>query len=88
MQIALDEECRTQCRISIETRTSAYHVRTGDYPEEQLSVYLTVRRYGSLDPGETYLKAVERLSELAQDLVENYVVDQILLPLQQTIAIK
>ena len=46
IQIGLDEECRVQCRMSIETRTSAYHVRTGDFPEEQLSVYLTARRYG------------------------------------------
>ena len=48
IQFALDEECRTQCRLSIETRTSAYHVRTKEFPEEQLSVYFTARRYGSL----------------------------------------
>lgn len=88
IQIALDEDCRTQCRVSIETRTSAYHVRTGEYPEEQLSVYLTVRRYGSLDPGETYVKAMNRLANVCQDLVDNYVVEHILRPLQQTIAIK
>ena len=53
LQLALDEDCRTQCRLSVETRTGAYHVRTRDFPEEQLSVYFTTRRYGSLDPGET-----------------------------------
>ena len=46
IQLALDEDCRLQARLSVETRTSAYHVRTGDFPEEQLSVYLTARRYG------------------------------------------
>ena len=46
--LALDEDCRVQCRLSVETRTNAYQVRTGDYPEEQLSVYLTARQYGSL----------------------------------------
>ena len=55
IQFALDEECRTQCRLSIETRTSAYHVRTKEFPEEQLSVYFTARRYGSLD-GERNLR--------------------------------
>ena len=43
LTVALDEECRTQFRLSVETRTSAYQVRTGDYPDEQLSVYVTAR---------------------------------------------
>jgi hypothetical protein len=88
LQLALDDDCRLQCRLSFETRTNAYHVRTTDYPEEQLSVYFTVRRYGSLNPGDTYVAAMERMTELCQELVNNYVVDSVLLPLQRTIAIK
>ena len=88
LQLALDADCRTQCRLSVETRTTAYHVRMGDYPEEQLSVYLTARRYGSLDPGETYVQAMLRLTEICRELVENYVIDNVLRPLQQAIAIK
>src|SRR4029078_7008553 len=48
IQFALDEDCRTQCRLSIKPRTSAYHMRVKEFPEEQLSVYFTARRYGSL----------------------------------------
>ena len=88
IQLALDSECRTQCRISFETRTTAYHVRTGEYPEEQLSVYVTARRYGSLDPDETYVSAMKRLADVCNDLVENYMIENVLQPLQQTIAIK
>ena len=88
LQLALDVDCRIQCRLSIETRTSAYHIRTAEYPEEQLSVYLTARRYGSLDAGETYTSAMERLTRVCQDLVDNYVIDNVLRPLQQTIAIQ
>jgi hypothetical protein len=88
LQLALDTDCRTQCRLSVETRTTAYHVRTGEYPEEQLSVYLTARRYGSLDAGETYVSAMRRLHEICRDLVDNYVIENVLRPLQQTIAIK
>lgn len=88
IQLALDDECRIQCRVSIETRTSAYNVRTGDFPEEQLSVYLTARRYGSLDPGETFVSALERLTEVCREMVDGYLVDQVLRPLQQAIAIK
>ncbi|MCH2124394.1 MAG: hypothetical protein MK165_06355 [Pirellulaceae bacterium] len=88
LQMAFDVDCRIQCRLSIETRTSAYHIRTGEYPEEQLSVYFTARRYGSLDPDETFGSAMDRLVELCHELIDGHVVENILLPLQQTIAIK
>ena len=38
--------------------------------------------------GETYVDAMERLAEISRDLVSGYVVDNILRPLQETIAIK
>lgn len=88
LQLSLDADCRTQCRLSVEPRTSAYHVRTGDYPEEQLSVYLTTRRYGSLDPGETYVSAMRRLAETCLELVDGYIAESVLRPLQQAIAMK
>jgi hypothetical protein len=88
IQLAFDNECRTQCRLGVETRTSAYHIRTGEFPEEQLSVYLTARRYGSLEPGETFVDAMNRLANLCKDLVDNYVVENVLRPLQQAIAIR
>lgn len=88
IQFALDEDCKTQCRVSFETRTTAYQIRTADYPEDQLSVYLTVRRYESLSPGESYVKEFDRLSSLCRDLVDGYLIENILRPLQQTISLK
>lgn len=88
LQLALDSECRSQMRISVESRTSAYHVRTGEFPAEQISVYLTARRYGGLDPGETYVSVLNRLADQAREIVDNFVVDQVLRPLQQAIAIR
>ncbi len=86
--ISLDEECRTQCRVSLETRTNAYQVRTGEFPEEQLSVYVTARQYGSLGPDTTYIKTLERLTGVCHDVVQNYVIEQVLRPLARTIALK
>lgn len=86
--LALDEECRLQCRLSIETRTNAYQVRTGDFPEEQLSVYLTARQYGSLRPDLTFVAALDQLSHICHDMVDTYVVDNVLRPLARTIALK
>lgn len=88
LQLALDDECRTQCRVSFETRTSAYHVRTGDFPEDQLSVYLTVRRYASLEQDRDYASEFDRLAALCQEIADGYLVTKILRPLQQTIALK
>jgi hypothetical protein len=85
---AFDEECRTQCRVSIEPRTNAYQVRTGEYnAEDQLSVYVTARQYGSLDAGNSYVETLQRLTKICRDVVEDYVVDAILQPLARTISL-
>jgi hypothetical protein len=86
--LSLDDECRTQCRLSIETRTNAYQIRTGEYPEEQLSVYVTARQYGSLGPKMTYIDALEQLTKVCVEVVDHYVVDFVLQPLARTIALK
>jgi len=88
LTLALDEDCRTQVRIGTESRTNAFQVRTGDFAEEQLSVYVTARQYGSLDPGTSYVEALERLAGIAREVVENCVVEQILRPLARTISLK
>jgi len=88
MTIALDDSCRLQGRLMVETRTNAYHVRRGDYPEEQISVYFTVRQYGSLPPGVTYEETLHKLREHNDRLLGQHVVDQILRPLAQAISAK
>ena len=88
LTIALDEDCRVQVRVSTETRTNAFQVRTGEFAEEQLSVYVTARQYGSLDPQTTYVAAMDRLAQLAQEVVDTCVVEQILRPLARTIALR
>ena len=88
LQFALDEDCRTQCRVSFETRTTAYQIRTGDFGEEPLSVYLTIRRYDSLETDENYADELRRLSAFGQDLVNDYLVPNVLRPLQQAISLR
>lgn len=88
LQFALDQECKTQCRVSFETRSSAYQVRTGEYGDQALSVYLTVRRYASLGVDEELSSELRRLSGIAERLVNEYLVENVLQPLQKTIALK
>lgn len=86
--IALDEECRLQCRLSMETRTNAYQIRTGDFPEDQLSVYVTARQYGSLRSDTNFSQTLDKLLRICQEMIENHVIDHVLRPLARTIALK
>lgn len=84
--IALDEGCCLQARISIETRSSSYQVRTGQYDDEPISVYFTVRRY----PGQgSLIQLAEAFTEqvnVCEDLVQRIVIPQILQPIASAIA--
>jgi hypothetical protein len=86
--LSLDEGCRLQCRLSIETRTNAYQIRTGEYPEEQISVYFTVRQYWGTGPERSFLDSFRRQREIGEDMVQNRVIPRIIRPLAQVIASK
>jgi hypothetical protein len=88
LTVALEDECRVQFRVSMETRTNAYQVRTGDFPEEQLSVYVTARQYGSLSPEKTYVETLHRLQKICEEMIETHVIERILDPLARTISMK
>lgn len=46
IMVSLSEDCRRQARISFESRTGAYQLRSGKFKEEdQLSLYLCIRQY-------------------------------------------
>jgi hypothetical protein len=88
IQFTLDEECATQVRLNFESRTTGFHVRTGDFGEEQLSVYLTVRRFDSLRPKEDFAVELSRLADVGCGLLDEHIIDNVLKPLQQAIAAK
>ncbi len=84
--IALDEECATQARLSIETRSNSYQVRTGQYEPEPISVYFTVRRYPSpgkvLDLDATF----RRQCEMCEDLTWRVVIPNVIEPIAAAIS--
>lgn len=88
LTFALDDDCRTQCRISVETRTTPYHIRTREYPEEQLSVYVTARQYGSLGVNMSFVETLDHLSKVCYDMIERHVIEHVLQPLARAIALK
>ena len=72
----------------VETRTNAYQIRTGEFQDEQVSVYVTARQYGSLSNGSTFVEIIDRLARICREVVDGYVVDSVLQPLARAIALQ
>jgi hypothetical protein len=88
MMVALDESARLQARVWVESRTSNYELRTGQYNEAPITVYFLVHQDWGKNPHKDYVTAYRHQRQLAQELVDNHVLPGILLPLHQTISIK
>jgi hypothetical protein len=86
--IAMDDHCRLQCRLSIETRTNAYQIRTGDFHDDQLSVYFTVRQYWGFGPKLTFIESFAKQRKVGEELVESHILPNVVRPLAQAISAK
>ena len=84
--VALSEDCRLQARIDIVTRTNSYQVRTGDYSDEVISVYLIIRRYWGDRPKESMSTLFTEMAERADQLCTQYIVPRVLRPISSAIA--
>lgn len=85
--ISLSDDCRTQLRLSIEARTSAYEIRNRKFKEnEPISLYMTVRQYPKpdekFDPAESFAMQCR----LAQDLMAEKIIPNFVTPLTSAIA--
>jgi hypothetical protein len=84
--IALDESCSLQARLSVETRSSSYQVRTGNYEDDPITVYLTIRQYPR--PGQL-IKLQDSFTaqcEFCEDVASRIVVPNIIQPICAAIA--
>jgi len=88
MMVTLDDDGRLQARLWIETRTSAQQVQSGNFNEMPIRVYFQLHQEWSRQPFKSFSEAYWHRRRLAQELVESHVLPGILLPLQQTIAMR
>ena len=73
--IGLSDDCRLQARISLESRTNAYQIRTGKFKEEdQLSLYLSIRQYP--DPATKFSSKQSYVNQ--RELCEELMVDRVI----------
>jgi hypothetical protein len=88
MMMALDDACQLQCRLSVETRTSAYQVRTGNFPEAPVSVYFTVRQFWGRQPFKTFAESYHNQRRVLDELANSYLIPNVVGPLAKTIGAK
>lgn len=87
LMMALDDGCQLQARLSVETRTTSYQVRSGTFPEAPISVYFTVRQqWGGRPPFKTFADSYRNQRRVLDELAAGYVVPHVITPLQRAIA--
>jgi hypothetical protein len=84
--VALSEDCRLQARIDVVTRTNSYQVRTGDYSDEVISVYLILRRYWGDRPKQKIEEMLIEMAERADQLCNKHIVPRVLKPISTAIS--
>lgn len=84
--VALSDDCRLQARIDIVTRTNSYQVRTGDYSDDVISVYVILRRYWGDRPKEPMEKLFGQMAERADQLCTSVIVPKLLRPISSAIS--
>ena len=83
--VALSDDCRLQARIDVITRTNSYQVRTGDYNNDVISVYLILRRYWGDRPKEPMAQIFTEMTERAESLCSTHIIPKVLRPLSTAI---
>jgi hypothetical protein len=84
--VALSDDCRLQARLDVVTRTNSYQVRTGDYSDDVISVYLILRRYWGDRPRQPTQELLADMAERAEALCDKYVLPRIVRPISTAIA--
>src|SRR5688572_28104210 len=84
--VALTDDCRLQARIDVVTRTNSYQVRTGDYSDDVISVYLILRRYWGDRPKEPMEQMFAAMAERADALCHDHIIPRVLKPISTAIA--
>lgn len=85
--MTLGERGDVEAHFEVKTRpTSHQSHREGEPGVDPISVYVTLRRFGSVSDLKELPSLLHRLSEIGEELVESRVVPHVLVPLRDAIA--
>jgi len=84
--VALSDDCHTQARISVESKTSIYEPRKQKHKsDEAISLSFTIRQYPSGSEKFDALKSFENQCKLAEELMAEKIVPNFVRPLTNVI---
>lgn len=83
--VALTDELDVQAHVEVKTRTSARQVRTGEYRDDPISLYLIVRKYGPFSDIRELPGAISNLRARGEDLVDSCIIPKLLTPIRDAI---
>ncbi len=87
--VALSDDCRTQARIGVESKTGVVESEKRKYKsDEAISLFFTIRQYPSSTEKFDALKSFERQCRLAEELMAEKIVPNFVQPLTNIIAQK
>ena len=84
--IALSPNCDLQAYVEVKSRTTTYEVRSGTYEPTPISVFLTARKYWSVDQPATLEEGLRGLMDTADELAAEKIVPNFVNPLAAAIA--
>jgi hypothetical protein len=84
--VALSEDARTHARVWVEPRTSPAQVRSGDFSDEMLSVYVIVRQWSGGRRLPELHEVHTQLIEMGEKFVDEQVLGAFLSPIRNAIA--
>jgi hypothetical protein len=82
---ALNERCDLQAFVEVKTRTRTSEVAAGRFDDEPISVYLTVRQYGSLKSVDEFPTGFATLAGHIERIAEERVIPNVVMPIREAI---
>jgi hypothetical protein len=84
--VSLSDDARTHARVWAEPRTTPAHVRSGDYPDEMLSLYVILRQWSGGRRLPELHDVHGQLIEQGEKFMEQHVISGFLSPIRDAIA--
>jgi hypothetical protein len=84
--LALNESCDLQAFFEVKTRTTAAEVRSGEYRDEPISVYVILRKAGPFGDIKQIPNVYDSLVVRAEELLDRRIVPNLLVPIRDAIA--
>lgn len=85
--VSLGDEPEVQAHFEVKTRSGSRQSRSGEFREEPISVYLTMRKHGPVADVKELPRLIDTLVQHGESLVESRLVPSLLVPIRKAITL-